>query len=188
MILLGAFLFFKLSPASAVTTVDQVDLTRYTGQWYEIASMPQWFQNKCAKNVMAQYSLKENGRIEVINSCVKDNEQRTETIGEAKVEDATTNAKLKVTFVKIFGEYVYSFGGDYWVIDLEPNYNYSVVGHPTREYGWILSRQPTLPDADLVRIAESLKAQGYDTCKFNMSVQDGGNSKKLPLCEYLKSL
>lgn len=187
LILFGA-LFFHMNIAAAVTTVDHVDLTCYTGQWYEIASVPQWFQRKCAKDTMAKYSVLQSGRIEVINSCLKDNGEKSEVVGEAKVEDAKTNAKLKVSFVKIFGKYVYTLGGEYWVIDLEPNYNYAVVGHPTGQYGWILSRQPTLPDQDLIRIAENLKAQGYDTCKFNMSIQDGGNQKKLPLCDYLKTL
>ncbi len=186
-----ALLSFNLSAASATpppSTVESVDLNRYIGAWYEIASIPQWFQKKCVKGVMANYSLLPNGRVQVANSCITKKDEKKITLGEAKVVDSKTNAKLKVTFAKIFGGYVYAFGGDYWVIDLDPNYNYSVVGHPTREFGWILSRQPKMADADLIQISENLKKQGYDTCKFNMSLQEGGNSQSLPLCEYVKSL
>lgn len=185
---MGVLMFTQASFANPVTTVDRVDLTRYVGAWYEIASMPQWFQKKCVKNVMAEYKTLPNGRIEVINSCGQADNSRTETIGEAKIEDSETNAKLKVSFVKIFGSYIYAFGGDYWVIDLEPNYNYAVVGHPSREYGWILSRQPSIASSDLLQITENLTAQGYDTCKFKMSSQDGGNTETIPLCEYVKNL
>jgi apolipoprotein D and lipocalin family protein len=185
---MGVLMFAKTSFASPVTTVDFVDLNRYVGAWYEIASMPQWFQRKCVKGVMAQYATLPNGRIEVINSCVQSDGTRTETLGEAKVEDSETKAKLKVSFVKLFGNYIYAFGGDYWVIDLETNYNYSVVGHPSRDYGWILARQPTLPAADLIRISENLTRQGYDTCKFIMAIQDGGNTENIPLCDYVKGL
>lgn len=172
--------------AKAVTTVSNVDLTRYVGQWYEIASMPQWFQKKCVSDVTANYRTLPSGRIEVINSCRTENGTMTSTTGEAKVKDTNSNSKLRVTFAKIFRKYIYTFGGDYWIIDLEPNYNYAVIGHPTLEYGWILARQPSLPDQDLLAIEANLKKQGYDTCKFLTTVQSGGLNKKTPLCEYLK--
>lgn len=185
-ILLAAFIFFSVGSAQAVTTVDHVDLTRYVGKWYEIASMPQWFQKKCVSDVTANYQVLPSGRIQVINSCMTEDGSVSEAIGEAKVTESATNAKLLVTFAKIFGKYIYSFGGDYWVIDLDPNYNYAVIGHPTLDYGWILARQSSLSDQDLLAIAANLKAQGYDTCKFLTTVQKDGIGAKSPLCEYLK--
>lgn len=172
--------------ASAITTVEYVDLTRYVGQWYEIASMPQWFQKKCVGDVKANYRTLPSGRVEVINSCLTEDGTVTATTGEAKITDTISNSKLRVTFAKLFRKYIYTFGGDYWIIDLEPNYNYAVIGHPTLEYGWILARQPFLPDQDLLAIEANLKKQGYDTCQFLTTVQNGGLNLKVPLCEYLK--
>lgn len=173
-------------PAFAVTTVSQVDLNRYVGTWYEVASMPQSFQKKCVGGSMAEYKTLKNGQIKVLNSCLTKKGKRDVAEGRAKVVDKATNAKLRVTFAKIFGSWVFAFGGDYWVIDLEPHYAYAVVGHPSREYGWILSRQPSLSDQDLINISNNLKKQGYDTCAFNMTPQPGGANVTIPLCEYLK--
>lgn len=185
--LLSLAMLLLLAPAAhAVTTVDQVDLTRYVGKWYEVASMPQWFQKVCVGGSQAEYSVLPNGRIKVANSCLLEDGSRKLTLGEAKVVDGDTNAKLRVTFAKIFGKYVYAFGGDYWVIDLEPNYNYAVVGHPTKEYGWILSRNPSLSDQDFLTIANNLEAQGYDVCQFMTTIQEGGIQTKARLCDYLK--
>ena len=184
--LLGACLFFSGSPSQAVTTVEHVDLTRYVGQWHEVASMPQWFQKKCVRGVTAEYSVLPNGRIQVNNSCIQADGTKTSTLGEAKVLDPVSNARLRVSFAQIFGKYIYLFGGDYWVIDLEPNYHYAVVGHPTRQYGWILARQTSLSDQDLKQIAQRLVDQGYDTCAFLTSIQEGGFTTQQPLCEYLK--
>ncbi len=181
-----ASILLSTAQAKAVTTVEYVDLTRYVGQWYEIAAMPQWFQKQCVGDVTANYKTLPNGRIQVINGCLTDKGVVTTTTGEAKVTDSNSNSKLRVTFAKIFRKYIYSFGGDYWIIDLEPNYNYAVIGNPTREYGWILARQPSLPDQDLLAIEANLKSQGYDTCKFLTTVQNGGLNTKMPLCQYLK--
>ncbi|MDD3022246.1 MAG: lipocalin family protein [Alphaproteobacteria bacterium] len=186
LLLAGAMMCFLSFKAHAVTTVDSVDLTRYVGQWYEIASMPQWFQKECVGGVQAKYSTLPNGRIQVANSCLLADGTRKVTLGEAKVTDKNTNAKLRVTFAKVFNKYIYTFGGDYWVIDLEPNYKYAVVGHPTLKFGWILARDAKLSDDDLLLIADNLKSQGYDTCKFITTVQEGGIQQKVRLCDYLK--
>lgn len=184
--LTGAIMFFLSHSAQAVTTVDNVDLTRYVGQWYEIASIPQWFQKECVGGVQAEYSTLQNGRIKVVNSCLLEDGTRKVTQGEAKVTDKSTNAKLRVTFAKLFNKYIYTFGGDYWVIDLESNYRYAVVGHPTKKFGWILARSPSLSDQELLTISENLQSQGYDTCQLLTTVQEGGIQVKARLCDYLK--
>ena len=128
--------------ASEVTTVDQVDLDRYLGTWYEIASFPAWFQRGCT-GVTAEYSMRDDGMIEVVNSCRKgslDGKFKQST-GRARVVDTETNAKLKVSF---FGP----FWGNYWIIGLDPDYQWAVVGVPNHKYLWILSRTPTM-DPDL---------------------------------------
>lgn len=180
------FLVFGAQGKAEVTTVPHVDLNRYVGTWYEVASIPHSFQKQCVGNVTAVYKDLGEGLIEVINSCEKKDGSRSVSEGRAKVVDTDSQAKLKVTFVKLWS-WIYMFGGDYWVIDLDKDYRYAVVGHPSRKYGWILSREPTLALKDLKLIAENLNKQDYDLCGFLMTVQSGGPTVRVPLCEYLKS-
>ena len=171
----------SLHAAQELKTVERLDLNQYTGKWYEVASIPQSFQKKCVKNTMAEYSLGEKGLVKVVNNCTKENGETNRAEGAARIEDRTTNAKLKVTFVKIF-DWVFTFGGNYWVIDLGNQYQYSVVGDPTREYAWILSRTPSIDMQTLQEIHERLKNNQYDTCKILTSIQDGGFTERKPLC------
>lgn len=138
-----------------LTTVNHVDLSRYTGVWYEIASYPHRFQKGCT-GTMATYTPKEDGEIGVVNRCrsgsLDGEEQRAE--GRARVVDRTTNAKLEVSFFR-------PFWGDYWIIDLDEHYNYAVVGHPGRDYLWILSRTPTMEEQVYSGILARLRAKSY---------------------------
>jgi apolipoprotein D and lipocalin family protein len=177
-------LSFSVQARAQVTPVDYVDLSRYLGTWFEIASIPQSFQKQCVGNTRAEYSVAEQGRIKVINSCEKSDKTLSTTEGRAEVVDAASNAKLRVTFVRLIG-WIFLFGGDYWIIDLDPNYQYAVVGHPDNTYGWILSRNPELTHDELQNISENLILQGYDTCEFVMTPQDGGQNTALKLCDYL---
>jgi len=162
--------------------VEHVDLTRYQGKWYEIASIPQFFQRKCVKNTMANYNLVSSDLVSVENSCVTKDDNTIKSEGRAKPQDST-NAKLKVTFAKLFDNYLFWFSGKYWVIYLEPNYQYAIVGHPTRDYGWILSRSPDLSADTLKELIHFLKVSGYDPCRFQTTPQDKGLSVKKSLCK-----
>ena len=136
-------------------TVPKVELQRYLGTWYEVASFPQSFQRGCTATT-ATYALLPGGDIEVVNRCrlnALDGEEKVAT-GRARVVDKDTNAKLEVSFFR-------PFWGDYWIIQLDPEYGYAVVGHPGRDYLWILSRTPTLDDAVYAHIVSELKADGY---------------------------
>lgn len=174
------------SPDSRVQTVNYVDLNQYIGRWYEIASIPQSFQKMCVANTTADYSFAEKNLIKVLNSCDTAKGERKTAEARAKVKDKKTNAKLRVTFVKIF-DWVFSFGGNYWILDLAEDYSYAVVGDPTTNYAWILSRSPVLPFNDLVTAEKKLSANGYDTCKVLTSIQTGGFSERKPLCEVVKN-
>ena len=154
---------------SEPTVVKYVDLKKYSGLWYEIAKIPNRFQKHCKRGTTAQYKLLENGKIEVINSCIEEDGERDASEGIAQVVDASSNAKLEVSFVSILG--INLFWGDYWIIGLEKNYEYAVVGTPTRKYGWILSRTPKLSEEKLNEAFEILKSQGYEPKKFEMSKQ-----------------
>jgi apolipoprotein D and lipocalin family protein len=136
--------------------VPHVDLNRYVGQWYEIARLPNRFEKKCANSVTATYSLRTDGKIEVVNRCRKSSGDYTTAKGKAKVVDKTTNAKLKVTFF-------WPFYGDYWILDLGKNYEYAVVGAPNRKYLWILSRSPQMDETVYRQLLAKMAARGFKT-------------------------
>ncbi len=155
--------------ARALKTVAHVDLARYAGMWYEIASYPQRFQKGCTGTI-ATYTLRADGSVEVLNRCARDslNGRITVAKGRARVVDKTSNAKLKVSFF-------WPFWGDYWIIDLGRDYEYAVVGHPSRKYLWILCRRPTMAPAIYEGILERLREQGYDTGRLRRTLQDVGS-------------
>jgi apolipoprotein D and lipocalin family protein len=152
-----------------LVTVGQVDLDRYAGLWYEIARIPNRFQKKCIQNTTAHYSLREDGKIEVINRCLKENGEINEIKGIAKIADEKSHAKLKVSFVRLLG--ISLFWADYWIIDLAKDYQWAVVGTPSRKYGWILARKPELNQEILEGIHLRLSKQGYDPSEFIKSQQ-----------------
>ena len=146
-------------------TVPHVDLARYVGTWYEIASFPQSFQRGCVATT-ATYTIRGDGDIDVLNRCRKDSLDGKEksALGRARVVDGTTNAKLEVSFFR-------PFWGDYWIIDLSDDYAYAVVGHPGRDYLWILARNPTMAEATYQSIVTRLQAQGYETSRLVRTLQ-----------------
>lgn len=152
-----------------LVTVNYVDLNKYIGTWYEIAKIPNSFQNKCTRNTTATYILRNDGNIDVINKCIEADGSLDEAKGIAKITDKKSNSKLEVSFVRIFG--ISLFWGDYWIIGLDKDYRYAVVGTPSRKYGWILSRTPQLAKNDLEEIYNILKQQGYNINDFKMDVQ-----------------
>ncbi|MGE5458141.1 MAG: lipocalin family protein [Methanococcaceae archaeon] len=150
-------------------TVKYVDLKKYTGLWYEIAKIPNRFQKDCAGGTTAEYQLSDNGKIKVINSCRTADGSRKSTEGVAKVADKSTNSKLEVSFFSFLG--IRPFWGDYWIIGLDDNYKYAVIGSPDRKYGWILSRTPELSKEQLNRTFEILKLRGYNPASFEFTEQ-----------------
>jgi apolipoprotein D and lipocalin family protein len=146
-------------------TVPQVDLNRYMGKWHEIASFPQWFQKNCVAS-RADYTLRKDGEVDVLNQCqdkTLDGKLR-KAKGKAWVVDRKSNAKLRVRFF-------WPFSGDYWIIDLGANYEYAVVGHPKRDYLWILSRTPQMDPAVYETILDRLKQQRYDISRLRKTLQ-----------------
>jgi apolipoprotein D and lipocalin family protein len=165
-------LFGALALASATALADippvqpvaAVDLGRYAGKWYEIASFPMFFQRKCVGDTTAQYALKPDGEISVLNRCrTEDGFDQAE--GTAWAVEGGANARLKVSFF-------WPFRADYWVIGLDANYRWAVVGNPNRKYLWILSRTPRLPQEDLELALQSARAQGYDLAQLRYTKQE----------------
>ena len=146
-------------------TVAQVDLSRYLGTWYEIANFPQSFQRGCT-GTTATYTLRDDGDIDVLNRCRKDSLDGEEksSLGRARVVDRSTNAKLEVSFFR-------PFWGDYWIINLADDYSHAVVGHPGRDYLWILARTATLNETTYQSIVANLQAQGYETSRLVRTLQ-----------------
>ena len=156
---------FSACSNKPLATVQKVDVERYMGKWYEIASFPQRFQKGCSCTV-AEYTLNENGTVKVDNSCTAYGKKK-QSIGKAKVVDKQTNAKLKVSFFR-------PFWGKYWIIDLADDYSYAVVGHPNREYLWILSRTPEMDKQVYDDIVARAEAKGFDVSMLNRTVQQEG--------------
>jgi apolipoprotein D and lipocalin family protein len=153
---------------SKLQTVNKVDLNKYIGLWYEIAKIPNSFQDQCAYGTTAEYKLLEDGNIQVINKCFKEDGEADVADGLAKVVDKKTNSKLEVSFFSILG--FRPFWGDYWIIGLDDNYQWAIVGSPNRKYGWILSRTQSLPDETMNKIFSILKDQFYNPDEFEMTV------------------
>lgn len=153
------------SDSSILQTVPYVDLKKYVGKWYEIASFPQRFQKGCHCTT-AVYTMSEKGYVIVENRCNKFSVTGKEAYikGKAFVEKDSGNAKLKVQFF-------WPFRAKYWIIDLANDYSYAVVSHPNKKYLWILSRTPQM-NADIYdQILSSLKQKGFDLTNLKKTVQ-----------------
>jgi apolipoprotein D and lipocalin family protein len=154
-----------LAAADPLQVVPHVDVERYLGTWYEIATIPQRFQKGCV-GVTAHYARRPDGAIDVVNVCRKgtlDASPRS-VRGKAWIVDKTTNAKLKVRFF-------WPFTGDYWIIELDPDYQWAVVGHPNRTYYWILARTPQMDGALYEELIRRAAAKGYDTSRIKKTLQ-----------------
>jgi len=146
-----------------VQPVQKVDLQRYAGKWYEVARLPNRFQEQCAGNVSAEYALKPDGDISVTNKCSRADGKTDSVTGVAKVVGDSGNARLKVRFAPDWLAWVPFVWGDYWVLGLAPDYSYAVVGEPERKNLWILSRTPTLPQSAWNEAVDVAASQGFET-------------------------
>jgi apolipoprotein D and lipocalin family protein len=142
-----------------------VELERYLGRWFEHARYEAPFQKGC-EGVTADYSLRDDGMIKVINSCRKGSlsGKLEQAIGKAKIVDGGGGAKLKVSF---FGP----FYGDYWVLDRAEDYNWSIVGEPSGRYLWILTREARPDPAMVAMIKSRVTEMGYDWSLVRMTQQ-----------------
>ncbi|MDB5148263.1 MAG: hypothetical protein JWQ57_2283 [Mucilaginibacter sp.] len=155
-------LAFQTVHNKPLETVPYVDLKKYIGSWFEIAALPQWFEEGCTFT-SAAYGLAKDGSIIVKNRCIKDNKIKI-VEGRAFVADRTSNAKLDVQFQ-------WPFKGKYWIIALADDYSYAMVGHPSRNYLWILSRRSTLDEQIYNELVVQAAGQGFDVRKLVKTVQ-----------------
>ncbi|MBV6287735.1 lipocalin family protein [Pseudomonas aegrilactucae] len=144
-------------------TTMQVDLQRYQGTWYEQARLPMFFQRNCVQS-QAHYGLREDGRIDVTNRCLEKDGEWAEARGSAEPQQAGKTDKLWVQFDNGFSRLFPGLTkGDYWVIYHDPAYTVALVGHPNREYLWLLSRATTVNDQTREQLLTIARQQGYDT-------------------------
>lgn len=163
-LILLIFIFGCNSPANTqlykMKTVDSVDLVKYSGVWYEIARFPHSFE-KGLVGVTATYSIKPNGKIEVLNQGYKDslNGKLSKAKGFAKLPDPNEPGRLKVYFF-------WPFGGEYLILDLDQeNYQYVLVGSSSLNYLWIMGRKPRMDDQVYQRLVDKAKLLGFDVDK-----------------------
>ncbi len=163
-VLLGTLLISSCSSTNApLDTVPSVDLERYMGRWYEIASIPQRFTKGC-RCTTADYKLNvEKGYVEVYNSCLKEGKV-SDVKGKAFPVEGSSSSKLKVQFF-------WPFRGDYWILELDPDYRYVMVGSPDRESLWFLSRTPTMEDATYARLEQLANTKGFPVERLEMMDQ-----------------
>lgn len=137
--------------------VESVDLNRYQGKWFEVARLPNRFQTNCFDST-AEYTLQKDGKVKVINRCTKLGGKPTESEGTAWSTNPPANSKLKVRFF-------WPFSGDYWVLALDQDYRWVIVGGSDYKYLWILSREIPLDGALLQNLLDIVAKKGYDTSK-----------------------
>jgi apolipoprotein D and lipocalin family protein len=151
------------APTAPLPTVATVDLDRYAGDWFEIALLPNRFQSFCAADTKARYR-RDGDVVRVLNRCRKADGRVESADGVAKVVEGSGNAKLRVSFFR-------PFYGDYWVLDLDPDYRWVLVGEPSRRYAWILSRTPQLAEAQVEAALKKLASLGFDRTAFQRTPQ-----------------
>lgn len=148
--------------ALPLESIPSLDLTRYLGRWYEIAKFPNWFQRKCVADTSAHYSILSAGRVRVTNRCRLESGKMDEALGVARQTGSETSSRLEVRFAPDWLAFLPLVWGNYWVIDLDPEYQLVAISEPKREYLWILSRTPRVEPGRYARLLERLKLQGLD--------------------------
>jgi apolipoprotein D and lipocalin family protein len=141
--------------------VANVDVARYLGTWNQVAWIPNSFQGDCASNTKATYSL-DGADLRVQNQCKDAKGKTTEAIGIAKIVEGSNNAKLRVSFFR-------PFYGNYWILALDPEYKWVLVGEPKRTFGWVLARDNKIDEATLNQILDRAVSLGYDRSAFKPS-------------------
>lgn len=158
--------------SASLQTIPRLDVQRYVGTWYELAKYPNRFQKQCVANTQARYSLLADGSLEVVNRCREANGKVSEAVGQARQVGGAESPQLKVRFAPAWLSFLPMVWGDYWVIDLDSEYQLAAVSEPTREYLWILSRQPKVDAVAYKNLLERLQAQGFDLRKIETLPHD----------------
>ena len=167
----GAHAQGPVPAAGPLIPIEALDVSRYMGTWYEITKYPNWFQRKCVANTQANYTFQPGGTVRVVNRCLMENGQDNEAIGAARQIGAANSARLQVRFAPQWLSFVPLLWGDYWVIDLDPQYQLVAVSEPRREYLWVLSRTPEIDNSAYDALLNRLVDKGFDVGKLERTPQ-----------------
>ncbi|HSE27884.1 MAG TPA: lipocalin family protein [Gemmatimonadales bacterium] len=166
LLLLAGALAAQDTVPGPVRSVDSLDLERYAGVWHEVARYPNRFQAKCVGETTATYEVLEDGQVRVVNTCRTADGGMSRAEGRARRADREGPAsRLKVRFAPAFLSWLPMVWGDYWVLDLTEDYGAALVGTPDRNFLWVLSRTPAMPDSTWVRMTATAAAQGFDVSR-----------------------
>jgi len=158
-------------PPAPLKPVPSLDVGRYMGQWYEIAKYPNRFQKQCMGDTTATYELLPDATVSVVNRCRTEENEIDEARGVARQVGGADSAKLEVRFAPAWLGFVPFVWGDYWVIDLDADYQLAAVSEPGRDYLWILSRTPRVETAKRAELLDRLAAMGFDTARLDATPQ-----------------
>ena len=157
------------APPTPPRTIESLDVPRYMGTWYEIAKYPNRFQNQCVSDTQARYQLRADASVQVLNQCKNTQGKVEEAMGQARQVGDATSPKLRVRFAPAWLSWLPFVWGNYWVIDLDESYQLAAVSEPSREYLWILSRQPQVQPEAYNALLARLKAQGFDLTRLQVT-------------------
>lgn len=155
-----------------MTVVSDFEVERYLGEWHQVAAIPAWFQSDCIANTNANYALADDGLLKVVNSCETADGTISQAEARARFVGSRSDGKLEVTFVEAIGYWVWPAAGDYWILGLDTNYAWSIVGEPSREFAWVLARSRALDTETLRNIRQILEREGYDSCALLLTTPD----------------
>jgi apolipoprotein D and lipocalin family protein len=153
--------------------VPKVDFERYAGTWFEIARLPNRFEEDCARDITATYTPRPDGRITVVNRCVEKDGNINEAQGIARRVEGKPPSVLEVRFAPGWLSFLPMVWGDYQIIDLAPDYTHAIVGSPDRKYLWFLAREPKIDPALMAKLKDRAKAQGFDVSLLIQPEQTG---------------
>ena len=170
-IVLGSLALAAVANEDELRTIPALDVPRYMGTWYEIAKYPNPFQKKCVKDTRADYQLLVNGAVQVTNRCTMDNGEVEVVVGAGRQVGNARSPKLKVRFAPEWLSFIPMVWGDYWVIDLDPEYQLVAVSEPKRDYLWVLARTPTVNPRAYEELVVRLEKKGFDSRKMVLTRQ-----------------
>lgn len=159
------------TPPAPLEAITSLDVARYMGTWYEVAKYPNWFQKRCIANTSATYATQQNGMLQVVNRCQKEDGSMSEALGAAKQVGDANSPKLEVRFAPAWLSFLPFVWGNYWVIDLDPQYQLAAVSEPSRKYLWILSRSKTVEPKAYEALLQRLKQKGFNLDAIEVSKQ-----------------
>ena len=160
--------------AAPLQTIERLQVPRYMGVWYEVAKFPNVFQRRCVGDTRAEYSIVAPGRLRVLNRCRLASGEFDQAVGEARQLGGEHSPRLQVRFAPAWLSWLPVVWGDYWVIDLEEDYQLVAISEPRREYLWVLSRTPEVDPQRYARLIERLRAQGLDTDRLEKTAHSPG--------------